>query len=294
MKMLLLGGNGMAGHMIASYLRRTTDHELIITVRATSEERTGPDSGAGAASSERTEPRVRTLDVRDLTAVAMLVEETKPDVIVNAIGLLNQQAEDHPLDAYLVNGLLPHWLRHLGKREGARVVHVSSDCVFSGDRGDYGLDEVPDGQSVYARSKALGEIRGPGCLTIRTSIIGPEIRPNGIGLMQWFLSSQGQVSGYVNVKWNGVTTLELAKAIVWALDRPELDGLVHLTAPEAISKHDLLLLMQRTFDKNDVAVAPDPQPVIDRTLSPGPRTWRYRTPDYPVMLRELRRWMIEA
>jgi len=284
MKIMLLGANGMAGHMIAAYLRRHGGYEVIATARDPSGESSGPSPAAA-------EGTVRRLDVRRLPEVAALVREVKPDVIVNAVGVLNRQAEDWPLDAYIVNGMLPHWLAYLCEREGSRLIHISSDCVFLGDRGDYREDDPPDGITVYARSKALGEIRDPRHLTIRTSIIGPEIRPRGIGLMKWFLDSRGRVRGFVNVKWNGVTTLELAKAVHWAIGHPEAGGLVHLTAPEPISKHDLLLLMQRVFDKNDVVVAPDPEPAIDRTLAVTRGGFGHRPPDYRVMLEELRDWM---
>lgn len=298
MKVLVLGGSGMAGHVIAAYLQSRSGYEVTATVRSAEDipvvqsscDRAGtktPADGEGG----RTALGIRLLDVRRFEQVADTVAEMRPDVIVNAVGVLNRQAEEHALDAYLVNGLLPHWLRHLCKREGGRLIHISSDCVFLGDRGDYAETERPDGVTVYARSKALGEIADPACLTLRTSIVGPELREQGVGLLKWFLGSSGNVPGYVNVRWNGVTTLELAKAVEWAIANPSVGGLVHLTAPEAVSKHDLLGLFADTFLKTDVRIVPATEPAIDRTLAPTTSGFGYRPPGYVEMLAELRRWM---
>jgi len=293
MKMLLLGGNGMAGHMIASYFKTRPGDELIVTVKPQALPYREPEGNPSLNLKALDGLQVRELDVRSFEAVDELVGRTDPDLIVNAVGILNHRAEDHPFDAYRVNGLLPHWLRHLADRQGARLIHISSDCVFSGSRGGYAENDGPDGTTVYARSKALGEIRDPKHATIRTSIIGPDGKPSGIGLMQWFLSREGEVRGYRNVRWNGVTTLELAKAIDWLISRPKVGGLLHLTAPEPISKHDLLLLMQEKYDKRNVVVVPDDEPSIDRTLVATRTDFGYRPPDYPAMLEDLVRWTAE-
>jgi dTDP-4-dehydrorhamnose reductase len=285
MKILLLGGNGMAGHLLADYLRLAAGHDVTATVR---------DSQTGAAArrpfSAKSASRLRVLDARDLNAVAAAIREERPGVIVNAVGVLNKNAEDRPLDAYTINGLLPHWLAHMAEQADARLVHISSDCVFSGERGGYGEQEQPDGTTVYARSKALGEVRDRRHLTIRTSIIGPEIRGEGIGLLKWFLAQTGAVPGYANVWWNGVTTLELARAVAYAIDRPEAGGLVHLTAPETISKLALLELIRTVYDRNDITVVPAAEPAIDRTLLPTTGAFAYRPPGYETMVREMREW----
>ncbi|TFE27849.1 dTDP-4-dehydrorhamnose reductase family protein [Cohnella luojiensis] len=290
MKVLLLGGNGMAGRLIATYMGRYTRHKMTVTVRKAEQ----AASTNGWPALEELGIRVRELDVRQFAEVAAAVSETSPDIIINTAGVLNHRAEDDPLDAYMVNGLLPHWLRHLGDRENSRLLHISSDCVFSGSRGNYREDDEPDGKTVYALSKALGEVRDPRHLTIRTSIIGPDVKPHGIGLMQWFLTRQGEVKGFRNVLWNGVTTLELAKTVVWLLDHPKAGGLIHLTASEKISKHDLLHLMKETFDKNDVTIVPDDEPVIDRTLAVTRDDVNYKRQSYPAMLTQLRQWLRES
>ena len=270
MRMLVIGGRGMAGHMLVRTLRRTAGIEVVWTVR-------DPKEAEGELA----------LDALDLDAVRRTVGLVKPDIIVNAAGVLNQDAEERPKEAYLVNGLLPHWLRHAADEAGGRLIHISSDCVFLGDRGGYAETDRPDGVTVYGRSKALGEVHDPRHLTIRTSIIGPEIRESGIGLLRWFLAQQGPVDGYAGVLWNGVTTLELARAVLYAAERPDIGGLVHLTAPETVSKLELLRLFAKTFGRESVEIRPAAEPKLDRTLVRTRTDWAYQAPAYPLMLEEL-------
>ncbi|SFS51099.1 SDR family oxidoreductase [Paenibacillus sp. BC26] len=280
MKLLIIGGSGMAGHVLIRYFAQLhPEMDVVYTTRAAEEGTNG-----------------LRLDASDSEAVAALVHAVQPDVIVNAVGVLNQDAEQHPLAAYQVNGFLPHWLRHLADHldTPARVIHISSDCVFSGSRGGYTEQDVPDGTSVYGRSKALGEAPGSRHLTIRTSIIGPEIRPNGIGLLKWFLEQKGTVSGYARVWWNGVTTLELAKAVDYAIANPTIGGLVHLTAAETISKLTLLHLFQSTLQVSGIKIVPDDRLYLDRTLAATRSDWGYVAPSYVPMLEELANWMSEG
>ncbi|GGD49946.1 dTDP-4-dehydrorhamnose reductase family protein [Paenibacillus nasutitermitis] len=276
MKLLIIGGNGMAGHLLVRYFRRERGMEVAYTTRKESPVSEGIF-----------------LDAADGEAAAAVVRSQCPDVIINAVGILNRDAEEYPLQAYQVNGLFPHWLGHVADRIGARLIHISSDCVFSGETGGYKETDIPDGTSVYAKTKALGELKHSPHLTIRTSIIGPEIRANGIGLLAWFLHQEGHVSGYARVMWNGVTTLELAKAIAYAIGRPEIGGLVHLTAGESVSKLTLLTLFQKYFHKTRLHILPDYELAIDRTLVSARDDWRYEAPKYPAMLAELAKWMEE-
>jgi dTDP-4-dehydrorhamnose reductase len=170
------------------------------------------------------------------------------------------------------------------------LIHISTDCVFSGNRGDYTENDQPESTTVYARSKALGEVTVNPHLTIRTSIIGPEIRKQGIGLLQWFLQQQGTVKGYSRVMWNGVTTLELAKAIHYAIEHP-ISGLLQMTAPQKISKYELLHLFQHAFDKHDVTIIPDEEICLDRTLINTRDDFTFEISAYPTMLKQLSDWM---
>ncbi|WP_397351456.1 sugar nucleotide-binding protein [Paenibacillus larvae] len=169
--------------------------------------------------------------------------------MVNCIGILNDSAERDPAQAYHVNGRLPHLLKQVVNQVGGKLVQISTDCVFSGKQGGHEEWERPDGFTVYSRSKAMGEVKDAPHLTIRTSIVGPEIRQNGIGLLNWFLNQSGEVKGYTEAYWNGVTTLELAKFVHHVMEDTSLNGIVHLTAPEQVSKYELLQLFRNIFEK---------------------------------------------
>lgn len=272
MKLLILGGNGMAGHMLAEYFRRQGKHHVFHTTR------------------DKNDLGGLYVDADDIAGVEKLVEIVSPHCMINAMGVLNQFAERDRIGAYHVNGFLPHRLRRAADNIQARLIHISSDCVFEGTRGGYTEEDIPDGTSVYALTKSLGEVHAPGHLTIRTSIIGPEIRQGGIGLMEWFLAQEGRVSGYERVMWNGVTTLELAKVIDSQLDSG-LSGLIHLAHPEPVSKYRLLQMMQSVFHKEDVEIIPVQDPVQDRTLVSTRSDVKVKLPSYPRMLEELARFM---
>ncbi|MEK4359533.1 SDR family oxidoreductase [Paenibacillus sp. FSL M7-1455] len=274
MKLLILGGNGMAGHMLVHYFRRQEKHRVFYTTR------------------EARSPGGLYLDASEPCMVDRLLDIVRPDVVINAIGVLNHHADEDRINAYHINGFLPHRLCRAADRIGARLIHISTDCVFEGTRGGYTEEDQPDGTSMYAMTKALGEVRAPGHLTIRTSIIGPEIRSHGIGLMHWFMSQKGTVTGYRNVMWNGVTTLELAKAVDRFMNS-SVSGLIHLAHPVPICKHDLLLLFQEIWDLRDVVVLPVDQPVQDRTLVSTRADIDYAVPHYRDMLKELKIWMNE-
>ncbi|MGF7047133.1 dTDP-4-dehydrorhamnose reductase [Paenibacillus sp. DS2015] len=272
MKLLILGGNGMAGHMIVNYFTKQGKHSVFYTTR------------------NDKDPSGLMLDVMDMHKVDNLIEAVHPDAIINAIGVLNHHAEQDMIQAYYINGLLPHRLQTAADRISARLIHISTDCVFLGTRGQYGEGECPDGVTPYALTKALGEVRAAGHLTIRTSIIGPETRSNGIGLMSWFMKQHGEVLGYRCVLWNGITTLELAKAIEHLLDT-DISGIIHLTASVPISKYNLLLLMKEIWEISHIHVIADDSFEQDRTLKATRSDMTYSIPSYRFMLEELATWM---
>lgn len=272
MKILIVGGNGMAGHILVQYFRRQRGFRVYYTTR-------NPHDADGLL-----------LDAADFGMAEVIIQAVQPSVIINAVGVLNQFAEQDQVNAYEMNGILPHRLRKAADAVGAKLIHISTDCVFSGDRGGYTEQDLPDGTSAYALSKSLGEVNATGHLTIRTSIIGPEIRERGIGLFHWFMQQTGQVTGYRRVMWNGITTLELAKAI-HALMKQELYGLVHLACSQSISKHDLLHLIQQIWGKEDVSIMAVEEPVQDRTLRSVRPDMTYVVPGYRHMLEELHLWI---
>jgi dTDP-4-dehydrorhamnose reductase len=272
MKLLILGGKGMAGHLIVEYFQKHSNYDVYYTSR------------------NRTDPRSILLDVTNLASVKKVIDDLKPDIVINCIGILNGNAEKNIKDAILVNSLLPHYLSELLENINGKLIHISTDCVFSGNKGNYHENDLLDGTSNYAKTKALGEVINEKDLTIRTSIIGPEIKNNGIGLFLWFMKQNGPIKGYQKALWNGVTTLELAKAIQTFIEE-NITGLYHLCSKEKISKYDLLILFQRIFDKNNVEILPDTDITIDRTIISTRKDFEYTVPSYESMLKELRDWM---
>ncbi|MFP3509181.1 SDR family oxidoreductase [Peribacillus sp. SIMBA_075] len=272
MKVLILGGKGMAGHVITAYFQQNPQYIVFYTSR-------DPEDKDSIY-----------LDITIPTKLEEIIESIKPDIIVNCIGILNDHASNNPKLAFQVNSLLPHELVKLTERNNGKLIHISTDCVFSGTKGNYTEGDIPDGTSFYAQSKQLGEIISDKHLTIRTSIIGPELKEDGIGLFQWFMKQRNQIIGYEKVLWNGVTTLELAKAIE-ALIENNVTGLYHLGSENKVSKYNLLKLIKRTFNKTDIEILPDSHIVLDRTIKNTRNDFYYHIPTYEHMLKELKSWM---
>lgn len=272
MKILILGGKGMAGHMITSYFKQKQEYNVLYT------------------SKDIYDKDGIYLDVTDSIKLEEIIDSIKPDVTINCIGILNENANNNPKLAFQINSLLPHQLVKLIERTKGKLIHISTDCVFLGTKGDYTETDIPDGTSIYARSKQLGEIVSDKHLTIRTSIIGPELKEIGIGLFLWFIKQKGTIKGYEKVYWNGVTTLELAKAIDLMI-KHEVTGLYHLCSEKKISKNSLLRLIQSIFDKKDVEIISNSEIVLDRTLKNTRTDFIYKVPPYDEMLIELKEWL---
>jgi dTDP-4-dehydrorhamnose reductase len=272
MKLLILGGKGMAGHMMMEYFRKKNEFEVFYTSR------------------DKNDQNGIFLDVTKGTKVEKLIDSIKPDITINCTGILNESATNNPTLAFLVNSILPHQLARLTERHQGKLIQISTDCVFSGKKGDYTENDIPDGSSIYAKSKQQGEIISDKHLTIRTSIIGPELKENGIGLFLWFMKQKGEIKGYKKTLWNGVTTLELAKVIEMMI-KHNVTGLYHLGSETKISKYDLLKLLQEVFEKKDVEITPDTSIAIDRTIKNTRTDFQYTVPAYKDMIIELRDWM---
>ncbi|MFS0562185.1 SDR family oxidoreductase [Terribacillus sp. 179-K 1B1 HS] len=267
MKILILGGKGMAGHVMYRYLRKQPDYDVYYTSR------------------DRKDKSSIYLDAVDTLALEKLINSLEPDVVINCIGILNDAAEQNPLLAFRVNSLLPHQLAGFMERKNGRLIQLSTDCVFSGKDGQYKETDFRDGTSVYSQSKQLGEITAKPHLTIRTSIIGPELKKNGIGLFHWFMSQSGKIKGFEKVYWNGVTTLELAKAADFFIQE-QTSGLYHLCPEGKISKHDLLQLIKEIYQKDDIQINPDAALVLDRSIVNTRQSPAYTVPNFREMLEE--------
>jgi dTDP-4-dehydrorhamnose reductase len=212
------------------------------------------------------------------------------DAVINCIGLLNQFAEDNKAMAVLLNGYLPHYLTEITKDTQTKVIHMSTDCVFAGNDGPYYEDTLPNGATFYDRSKAMGEINTEKDLTFRNSIVGPDIKPSGIGLFNWFMKQNGEVGGYTGAIWTGVTTYTLAKAMEQAL-KENLTGLYNLVNNESINKYDLLGLFNTYFRSGEVKINPNDKLQLDKSLRRKREDFSFVVPSYEQQVKEMREWV---
>lgn len=274
MKVLVLGSNGMAGHMVSLYLKER-GHEVF---------------GLARRKSEFVETIIG--DVTDFDSLERIIAggDFKFDYVINCIGILNKQAEDNKEYAVLINSLLPHHLAKLTENLKTKVIHISTDCIFSGSTGEYEEDSLPDARTFYGRSKALGELNDDKNLTIRTSIIGPDINENGIGLFNWFMKQSGEINGYAKVIWTGITTLELAKVIESAMSQ-NVSGLVNMVNNETISKYDLLKTIAEKFEK-EIVINKTEDYVSNKSLKRTNLEFDYTVPSYEQMIEEMKEWVI--
>lgn len=273
-KIVVLGSTGMAGHIISLYLERQGFDVFRIS------------------RSETNSDKSCKIDVSNTDELMAYIDEVKADVVVNCVGLLQKSCEERPDLAVLINSYLPHCLENHYRGMGTKIIHLSTDCVFSGEKGCYTEEDLPDGRTFYDRSKALGEIDNKKDLTFRMSIIGPDIDASGTGLLNWFMKQTDQVNGFTNALWNGITTLELAEAIEAAVNE-NISGVYQLVPKEYISKHDLLILFKKIFEKNDVDILPDSNFVMDKTLVNNRKDFMYLVKSYPEQLIRLRQWIEE-
>jgi dTDP-4-dehydrorhamnose reductase len=284
MRVLVLGGEGMLGHKVFEVLSGRFD-TLATFLSPNGPWREFPQY-AGV-------PEARLLagvDALRFDTVAAAFEQARPDAVVNCVGVIKQLKEaSDPVLTITLNSLLPHRLAALCVEHGARLVHMSTDCVFSGRKGAaYSEDDLPDPDDLYGRSKLLGEVDRPGCLTIRTSIIGRDFLKQD-ALLEWFLSNRGRtVKGYRNAVYTGFPTQVLARIIGDLLaDQPGLDGLVQI-ASAPISKYALLVLLKDAMAL-DIEIEPFDDEPCDRSLSAARfvAATGYHIPSWDEMAAEL-------
>lgn len=221
------------------------------------------------------------VDVEKDSDLLAVFSDTKPDMVINCVGIIKQLDAAHdPLITLAINSTLPHRLAQFCRLMGARLVHMSTDCVFSGSKGNYTESDFADADDLYGRTKYLGEVDYPHAITLRTSIIGHELE-SAQSLIDWFLSQSEKVRGYRNAIFSGLPTIEIARVIRdFVLPRPDLTGVYHLSA-NPISKYNLLMLVAKVYGK-DISITPDEAVVIDRSLNSDRfrRTVNYHPDDW--------------
>lgn len=261
----------MAGHVITRYLKSINKYEIF------------------DASLNKLHDKTIEINIEDTESVIDQIRKIRPDIVINCIGILIKESSEKPALAIYINSFFPHFLAELGTELNFKLIHLSTDCVFSGKKGGYSEDDLKDGEDHYAKTKALGEVINNRDLTFRTSIIGPEIKKNGTGLFHWFMTQKGPINGFTNVYWTGVTTLELAKVIDKAIDQ-DLTSLYHLVTDDKISKYDLIDLIKEIWDK-DIEIIKYNDIKSDKSLINNRKDFDYKPPNYSEMLIELREWM---
>ena len=284
MKVMILGATGMLGNATVRVLAEESEYDVIAAARSWDAVRKFP-SGTRATF-------VGGLDADNPETLTALMAAHRPDAVVNCVGVVKQLASSsRVLDAVPINGLLPHRLERLCALGSARLVHISTDCVFSGNKGNYVEGDKADAYDLYGQSKLWGEVvDSPVSITLRTSIIGHELGSRN-GLLAWFLAQQGTVKGFARAVFSGLPTVELARVIRHhVLPHPELTGLYHLSTTP-ITKLDLLRIFAAEYGR-DVEIVPDDTLVIDRSLDSTRfrRATGYSPASWPEQVASMRRF----
>jgi len=226
------------------------------------------------------------LDARSEDILVKYIESISPNYIINCVGVLINSSNRDPENAIFLNSYLPHRLSRLADVINAKLIHTSTDCVFSGEKGtSYIETDEKDGKGVYAKTKGIGEVISDKHLTIRTSAMGPELKSDGEELFHWFMSQSGSISGYTKAIWSGVTTLELAKAILWSIEN-KITGLYHITNNDSICKYDLLKLFKKYTGK-EIDIFPIDGKAVDKSFIDTRKLIDYKIPSYEQMVVEM-------
>jgi dTDP-4-dehydrorhamnose reductase len=281
MKILILGVSGMLGNAMLRVMAEAGGHDVRGTTRSGTVKR--------HFSPHLSERIITGIDVESADALARVFADVRPEAVVNCIGLVKQLAEaKDPLVVLPINAMLPHRLSRMCELIGARLVHVSTDCVFNGTRGNYRESDPSDAEDLYGRSKFLGEVACPHAITLRTSIIGHELA-SAHGLVGWFLAQERRVKGYRRAIFSGLPTVELSRIVRdVVLLRPALAGLYHVAAAP-IAKYDLLKLVASAYGK-DIEIEPEDSVVIDRSLNADRfrEATGYVAPPWPELVARMR------
>ena len=268
-KVLVLGSTGLIGHQVYNYLEKCNAYILF-----------------NIAYRTKLNDKTILLNIREEKKFLDTVRMVAPDIIINCIGVLINEANKNSENAIFVNAYMPHRLKRLANDIHAKFIHISTDCVFSGFKNTpYVENDDKDGKDTYAKAKGLGEIIDEKHLTLRTSVVGPELKSNGEELFHWFMSQNGSINGFTKAIWSGVTTLELARAIHWAIEN-DITGLYHITNNFFINKYDLLNLFKKYMKKDIEIIAVDGK-AVDKSFIDTRKEINYRIPSYEEMVKDM-------
>ena len=267
LKILVLGSTGMLGHQVVTYLK-SFDNISVIDI----------------SRKNRFSPETLIVNIMESNILESKILQIKPDYIINCIGILVDGSKNTALATY-INAYFPHYLKEICNKIDSKLVHISTDCVFSGESGEYKEDDFRDGKGIYAQTKILGEIIDDTNLTLRTSIIGPELKENGEGLFDWFVKQESDIKGYINSIWSGITTLELAKAIKWSIDN-DITGVYHVTNNCSISKYEMLKFFKKYTNK-EIEIKPYTNKRVDKSFLDSRKLINYEIPSYERMIEQM-------
>lgn len=268
-KVLILGSTGMLGHQVFNLLQNDEKyvvHDLVFRNKL------------------RDESIV--CDVTNKEALTKEILAIQPNIIINCIGVLIKGSNSNPANAIYINAYFPHLLTSIADQLKSKVIHISTDCVFSGKKGGYSESDIKDADDTYGRSKGLGEFNNDTHLTIRTSIVGPELKENGEGLLHWFINQTGEINGFTKAIWGGVTTLECARAIQFSIES-NVSGLINLTNGKTISKFEMLNLFASSLNKKDLIINSVEGKSVDKSLISERTDFNYCVPSYKTMFNEM-------
>ena len=272
MDILILGAGGMAGHTTAIYMKEQ-GHKV-----------------TGFAKKKLSFCNTIIGNALDKNAVKNAIDADKYDAVVNCIGVLNASVDKNPADGIFLNSYLPHFLAECTNRFHTKVVQISTDCVFSGyEKGNYKENSFRSADTLYGRSKALGELNDDKNITFRTSIVGPDINPEGIGLFNWFMKQEDSVTGYSSAIWTGVTTIMLAKAIEASVTQ-NITGLYHLVNNKCINKYELLTLFN-LIRKTPVDIQKSDNISVNKSLVNTRTDFMFEIPSYKEMVIDMYEWI---
>ncbi|MDA9602331.1 SDR family oxidoreductase [Flavobacteriaceae bacterium] len=272
-KALILGSSGMLGHVLFNILRKSKNFELFdISYR------------------NKLNSNTIICDVTKTKELEKIIHGIKPNIIINCVGVLLNRSEINPANTIFINSYLPHFLKSICKGINCKIIQISTDCIFSGSKGQYDENDIPDAIDLYGKSKMLGEIINKNDLTIRTSIIGPELKKEGAGLFDWFKRQRGDINGFSNVYWGGVTTIVLAKKILNCIIENKT-GLYHLTNGNKISKYSLLCLISEFFPNKNLKINKTEVKWSDKSLKSIKKNFNHDVPSYREMIEEMKKFI---